>query len=556
MRPKTSNDGAFSNLHNGSLEVLVGGDVLMLINDPSFIEKWEELCQVCPWTTTFQTPSFVATWYRIYGETFLPVLIKVEDEGKLTALFTLSRDSNGVIRGAGANMAEYVSWLAADPNSDTFIRSALHEIDRVFPGNLIILKYIPSDVPLNFLEKDSEWKGRWVLTKYTQPLMIINDDHLSKELKKKNRREKINRLKKLGDLTFERITDHEQFVAVFDELAHQFDFRMGGMYNKLVFKSDPLRKKFLISLFEQGLLHATTLKVDDKIIASNVGVMGEDVIYLQGLNTHCATFAKYSPGIIHFLLLGKFLAAEGLKVFDLTPGGDNYKEMLATDHKVAYHLSIGNKYHARTNRIRSSLKNYINKIAPVCKIKQTISKTAADIRLYKDRLSNMFFNPGFDSGKVNSLTKCPNFWIVKGSGPVSSCGLIQVHKDCVKDLLDFDSCEKGQCRQEFLLNAMHRFQDGEHCFTWAKGGLLLACAWLSEKTTSTGESADICVETHPTLSLTKLYCHSKARAELPKFLQSVFSEIAVDKSAPTIYVAADHADYDALNQAGFQLASK
>src|SRR5687768_18143535 len=56
-------------------------------------------------------------------------------------------------------------------------------------------------------------------------------------------------------------------------------------------------------------------------------------LHLQGINSFAAAYARYSPGIIHFLLLGKLLAEEGVAVFDLTPGADAYKDTLATDRK-------------------------------------------------------------------------------------------------------------------------------------------------------------------------------------------------------------------------------
>jgi hypothetical protein len=86
----------------GTAELLMGPPVLKLLEDASFLEEWGRLYAACPWATVFQSPSFVTTWYRVYGPAHLPILIKTENAGKLTGLLTLAKDKKGLITGAGA----------------------------------------------------------------------------------------------------------------------------------------------------------------------------------------------------------------------------------------------------------------------------------------------------------------------------------------------------------------------------------------------------------------------------------------------------------------------
>jgi hypothetical protein len=221
---------------------------------------------------------------------------------------TLARNKKGLIVAAGESLSEYHVWLATDPNGEVFIRKALVEIFKRFKGCEILLRYIPGKAPMKWANEDPVLKERCILRAYKQPLIKIDDAYFTTELRKKNRREKINRLKRKGELKFERITDSKVFASILDELIIQFDFRKMAMYNTPFFLSDPLRKKFLFSLFEQDLLHATVLKLNEEIIASNIGTTGNNSVHLQGINTHSPLYAKYSPGILHFLMLGKLLA--------------------------------------------------------------------------------------------------------------------------------------------------------------------------------------------------------------------------------------------------------
>jgi CelD/BcsL family acetyltransferase involved in cellulose biosynthesis len=515
----------FSSAGNQAIELLVGEEALSLLKDASFLNKWDHLHSRCSWATIFQSSSFVATWYRIYEAAFLPIVAKTEDAGKLTGLLTLAEDKNGLISGAGANQAEYQVWLTADAKDETFIKSALLEVHRHFPRKKIRLQYIPAGISLGWTREPIFHRCCFIKTS-ADPLMTIREPERTNELRKKNRREKINRLSRLGELKFERIRDYETFAAVFDELALQSDFRKGAMYNKVAFKTDPFKKKFLLAQFEQNNLHATVLKLNDTIIASNVSMRENNRLYLQGINSFAAPLARYSPGIIHFLLLGKLLAEEGVDVFDLTPGEDMYKGTLATDFTVAYTLSIGNSYHGFTNRFKSQVNNYL---------KNTASRIGVNIKTLK-QLKRSFndHKTKFMHAVKHGVTSLFLYFIhqMKWRRKIThhlavrkhytfSGPLLNVQKDNLKDLLDFDEQEIRYSVQEFLTDAMKRFEAGAHCYSWVEDSVLLACAWIAEPVDCSETGSD-------GISLSGIYCHPKARRRFSDFLQSIATKVSVD----------------------------
>jgi CelD/BcsL family acetyltransferase involved in cellulose biosynthesis len=540
----------------GTAELLMGPPVLKLLEDPSFLDEWNQLYNDCPWATVFQSPSFVATWYRVYGSAYLPILIKMENAGKLTGLLTLAKDKKGLITGAGANQAEYQVWLTQNEKDETFIKMALAKLYRFFPKNRIQLKYIPAGVPLQFTQKDTPWNKRCFVKSSPQPVMVINEEHFTSELKKKNRREKINRLKRLGELKFERITGYNDFNAVFDELALQSDFRKGAMYNKLAFQTDPVRKTFLLSLFKQELIHATVLKINDKIIAANVSIGTSKQLHLQGINSFAAGLARHSPGIIQFLMLGKLLAEEGTAVFDLTPGADSYKEILATDHSVAYTLSIGNKYHNILNRLKAGLNNNFKKAANLAGIKpEALKKAKRTFTQYKEKFKHVtkqgiVQTTRFIIDKLNQGSKTSKCWAVQKDNITS--GVFNLRYDDLKELLDFDQREIRYSQQEFLSDAMRRFEEGAHCYTWTDNGMLLGCAWIANMQSAINgynygnETEDFI------LSLSGVYCHRKGRKGFPLFLQSIANSLALDTIQNRLFIVTDCNDDRLFEQAGFQ----
>jgi CelD/BcsL family acetyltransferase involved in cellulose biosynthesis len=536
-------------------ELLSGEKVYTLLEDTRFLVEWNQLWKACPWATVFQSPSFVATWYRIYRKDFVPVLIRTVHAGKITGLLTLAADKNGLITGAGANQAEYQVWLTADANDEQFIKNALLEVRRVFPRRKILLKYIPADVSLGWAEKESKWRRRCFVKTSSHPLMIVNGAHLTSELRKKNRKEKINRLNRLGELTFERINDYEAFASIFDELALQSDFRKGAMYNKIAFKTDPLRKELLLALFKQNDIHATVLKINDKIIASNVSMQGPNQVHLQGINSFDAAYARHSPGIIHFLMLGKMLADEGVKVFDLTPGADPYKDMLATEHTKAATLSIGNNFHGFTGRLKYNIHNFLKNKALGFGIKaQTLKKVQRDFTSYTTKLRNIT-PAGFGamSGrfieKLKWHSKDSKCWIVQYPA-LPTTGLLPIQKDNLQDLLEFDKHETWYSKQEYLSDAMRRLEIGEHCYSWVENGKLLGCAWLTNGKHATAEYDTGKIDGW-FISLSGLYYHQKGRNRLPFFLQSVAAELAADTICETFYIVNNCKDQRIFEKAKF-----
>src|SRR3954462_12467257 len=93
-----------------TMELLIGNDVLNLLSDIEFLNSWDELYNSCSWATVYQGKEFVSTWYKIYHNQYLPIVVKETKSGKLSGLLTLARNKKGVIVGAGASQAEYQVW--------------------------------------------------------------------------------------------------------------------------------------------------------------------------------------------------------------------------------------------------------------------------------------------------------------------------------------------------------------------------------------------------------------------------------------------------------------
>ncbi len=519
-------------------ELLVGEQAFVVFSEPTFKRKWDLLYEACSWCTVFQCREFVETWYEIYREEYVPVLVIATQDTHLVGLLAMALpricvDEHGILRkpgrivGAGQYDAEYQCWLSDEEHGEGFIKEALRKIVSNFRGCDIHFRYLPPTVPLAWARADAYWRSKLVIQPASRPLMVTGSPQFSKLLTKPEFKNKANRLRRLGKFCFEVVTQKSCFEEILPELVIQYDFRQGAMFNKNQFSENPLKTRFLLAIFEKNLLHVSVLKVDQKIMAAIVAVAGRGWVHLGGINTHAPYKARYySPGFVHFIMLGKQLADSGGAVFDLTPGGDAYKERLATDHDLVYEMVLpGNA----VSRAKRQVKKYLfNRLVRAGKRPMSVELALRkEAYVLKVKLRSVL-SPSLAISKL--LTKQTESVQIRPEMNRSDESQIKVQENDLKALLVYKPSKYDLSRWEFLESAMHRLEAGDTCYTWSSAGQLKACAWLIGSAVGSEVSAP--AET-PMLEL--IYCQPEAKALLPAFLSAVARRIQKENQAP-VYV--------------------
>jgi len=343
------------------VELLTDSAAKQLIEDAKFREQWKKLYDECPWGSVFQSADFVITWYETYVNQFAPVIVAgINGRDDLAGLFTLASDTkSGELVAAGGVQAEYQAWLAEPENSDAFIEAALDKLCGKFPNGSLTLLFMLPNVPVRWAMEGNRWSGHCHVRRLPRGLTEIGDGSGFKDTLRKKKQSKINRLKRLGDLRLERIHDPDELGAVFDEIVHYQTLRLRAIYNLPNVPKDPLKKTFHMNLMRlPRMLHATALRVNDKLISAQIHFYNRDQVLLW-LITHSPFYARYSPGELHTLMIGAELAKEDVQVFDLTPGG-NYKDRYATNYDEVYVITI---FFNRARRIQYKLKRRLAEAA-------------------------------------------------------------------------------------------------------------------------------------------------------------------------------------------------
>lgn len=456
--------------------------VVTLFQNPEFLGEWDNLWQNCPWATVFQHRDFVTTWFQFYP-IHQPLLVTDWDGKKLSGILVMTFQDKDVISGAGFEQAEYQAWLSYPNFGDEFISNSIQALVKEFPKKTLHLKFLPSKTPLSWLKNSEVLDKRFFLKEHEQPLILLDKEHLEAELKKKNRKEKINRLKRMGNLSFVEITSVSGFKNVIDEMILQNDFRKGAIYGKMVFQKEVQRKDFLLKMFELGHLHVSLLKLNETVIASNAGFTGTDVVHLQGINSHSPFFSKFSPGILLFLMLGIQLSEKGKKYFDLTPGGiDGYKSMLSNSTETVHELWISNKKFIFVLAVRETVKKWILNLSERSGFFSAAFSTYSN--KIKGRRTFIKWKGRYGSNSNNSddtkSTKDKLYFnlISTSFGTKKRSEFFAINKNQISDLFLFDERKKELSKRELFSDSLKKIEMGHDLITVVQGEKLKAVLWF------------------------------------------------------------------------------
>jgi hypothetical protein len=319
------------------------------------------------------------------------------------------------------------------------------------------------------------------------------------------------------------------------------------MFNLNQFKNEPLRADLLLALFEKKLLNVTVLKVNKQIFAS-VATMGTgDWLHLStGINIHAPFNAKfYSPGFVHFNLLVQQLMKDRVSIFDLSPGGDFYKERLANKHDQVYELVITNSVLYRIKR--ELRKQYHEMLLKAGKWPMGTELSASKkIYLLKARINRVrkqgLLSTALERTKDLVKPSKDKLYILKER--LDTKNELLINKNNLKHLLDFETEGTLMTRWEFLEDAMRRFEVGQNCYTFYESGRLLCCAWISQgaKASRVGVKQGLIKLPEGAALLQGVSCHPAGGNMLSDFLLAVTLEVITDAHERKVYAISNSKD--------------
>jgi CelD/BcsL family acetyltransferase involved in cellulose biosynthesis/RimJ/RimL family protein N-acetyltransferase len=451
-----------------------------LIASQSFQSQWKLLYNACPWGTVHQDVPFVTIWYDCYASAYEPLVVTESNgDGELLgALFLAICRASGDLAQCGTHQAEYHVWLAAPENSQPFIETALTALAEHFPQGTLTFLFLPPGTPLQWSER---WSSRCFLRPMARPLMSTRPEveRIQESLKKKANKSKLNRLRKLGELQFDVVSDPAEFDAALQEMTPFYDLRQTSLSGAAPFSGDARKAEFYRRMIrEPHLLHVTTMRVGGRLVSMHMGPINRGQI-LVGVLAHSPFYEQYSAGKLHLLKLGAQMQQDGFEALDLTPGGD-YKERFASDHDEAYVLTVFLSFSAarRYKRIRSLI-GIGERFVSTDRLKAIAAKIRHKFRHI--RLSQL---PAKLIARIRARVfehREMRVYVLPASEARERPREVFMNRDSLDDLLLYEPSEAWQpTLQEFARIAIDRMADRCHIYSRVENGRLVHWGWLIE----------------------------------------------------------------------------
>lgn len=294
------------------------------------LHAWKQLVDADPLASCFQTPGWCMPWYRSYHDEFDPFVVLVSDGGSLVGLVPLAvRRASGEILFASGTMADYRD-IVAQPGARAAVTTELLRVYHQgrFPNPLQIGWIDPaSDTPQ--LVADACRSLGLPFTAWQQPCyrwFPVEGENLSKKFSRV--RTHLNHFKRMGNVTFDVITDGDEWTAFRDAFFQQHSLRQLQADRTTSF-DDPRKQRFYDRLFDTSTFqtHVAALRIDGQLLSGHIGIAWRDVLML-GAPSISLEHEQRSPALVLISWIIQNADSLGFKGFDLTVGDTDFKKRL------------------------------------------------------------------------------------------------------------------------------------------------------------------------------------------------------------------------------------
>ncbi len=311
--------------------------------------RWRDLQYRCGDDNTFVAPAFVATWYAHYHDLWTPlVAVGQLSDGRLAGILPLACDeSNRFLTAAGANQCEYHGWLCEPGSEPAFLSGLAQRLGSGFPGYTLVLNHIRGRQRIAALQH-SPFAPRLDVTTHRKPILEIDLARIAASEKKSGNRSKLKRLQANGPIETARAETADELSPLLDPIANDYDFRQGAANDVTPFAADARKKPFHLAWMEAAPqdFYALALVQRGRIIAGLIGTVIGDGVSVD-IQSHAPELANYSPGKFLLYQAARDLEGTDIAKLDLTPGGDAWKDRMATGSEEVWSVRIHPSARAR-----------------------------------------------------------------------------------------------------------------------------------------------------------------------------------------------------------------
>lgn len=358
------------------METLIDFTVL----DASFWQAYLDLWENSQYRSAFQAPHFLQFLASLSLGTL--AVFKGYRDGKLIgATFFYKR----------AGVYHFLSDMKTDHNyfilRNDVTAEESHEYFKRLVGEMekrrwtVRLNNQPSwaGYMSEFTSVLSESTLYWKISKYNPCLVLeaATPEALSQATNKQKLRQKLHRLKDMGEVTFEAFQGEEDMDPWLEEFYQAHIRRWADTPTPSGFRNPEARifyKSCLKSWIDEGIAVRFSIRLNNKRI-SFVTALLENGYLVHHTTTFDPDYEKQSPGLIIINLIGKWMAERNMTKMEFGDGGEAYKYQFTKQELPLNSIFITNQwnypYILKTKLINAVKENkgihefYSGKVRPV-----------------------------------------------------------------------------------------------------------------------------------------------------------------------------------------------
>ena len=334
----------------------------------------------------FQSYDWIYQWHTFIGSNKLkitPLIILVKVESKLSLILPLGiRNKNfiKIIECMGGDQSDYMSPLILKDfkmSELNYQKLWLSIIDHLPTYDVINLKKQPEKI---FKYNNPFYKigNKQELKSYSLNIENIEWENfynqiLKKKIRNDNTRQK-KRLSEIGNLQYEILINRMDNTKYYKELIKNKSIQYHQTQAFDIFSVNEINNFYesLINKTKESIyIHFSILKLDNKVIASHLGLYNKNIFYYLIPAYNRSDFNKYSPGKILLENLIKWSIDNKLNIFDFTTGAEQYK-LNWTDTEM--NLSEINHISSLRGFLYSNIINLIARLKKIYKKNNIIKK--------------------------------------------------------------------------------------------------------------------------------------------------------------------------------------
>lgn len=289
----------------------------------------------------FQSHEWLRFWQKTIGARapgitpWIAVVLDADDHPGMIFPF-------GIRRHFGARVFEFLGGGQADYQGPLIHNDWISDIPKIQSAWNLVCKALPGHDVRHFAKLPAQWctennpvlkiwETRFQDNSYFARLPE-NFNEFQLKLKPKFRSDtnrQRRRLSEIGVVKFEVIDNSDRWLAALDVMIKQKRqrYRSTGVPDMFADEAAQQFYRHLPEKFaDEGKIHFSVVRLDDEILATHWGAVYRDRFYFLIPTYESKKWGAYSPGRLLLDNLMEWCIQNGLKVFDFTVGGEEYKK--------------------------------------------------------------------------------------------------------------------------------------------------------------------------------------------------------------------------------------